>query len=106
MAIDNARRNKPSSRSRRLRQSAVAIEQNAVAGKCGGTAPGFSGLVREQEENPMSYENTPDGGIAESTDEHHSQPRFLGGLALVLAALAILFAIIVMIAGLTHPGVV
>ena len=53
----------------------------------------------------MSYEQTPDGGIAERMDEHHSQPRFVGTLGLGLAAFAILFAIVALLAAVTHPGV-
>ncbi len=53
----------------------------------------------------MSYEQTPDGGYAESMDETHSQPQFVGRLALVLAALALLFALVTLIAAVTHPGV-
>jgi hypothetical protein len=52
----------------------------------------------------MSYEKTPDGSFAESMDEHHAQPQFVGRLALVLAALAVLFALVVIIAGLSYPA--
>jgi hypothetical protein len=50
----------------------------------------------------MSYEKTPDGGHAESMDDHHSQPRFLGNLALALLVIAVLFALLVMVAAMTH----
>ena len=53
----------------------------------------------------MSYEQTPDGNFAETMDETHSQPQFVGWLALVLGALAILFALVTLIAAMTHPGV-
>jgi hypothetical protein len=53
----------------------------------------------------MSYEQTPDGGIAETMDEHHSQPRFVGILGLALAAFAILFGLVTLIAAMSHPGV-
>jgi hypothetical protein len=55
-------------------------------------------------EASMAYEKTPDGGYAESMDETHSQPQFLGRLALVLLILAVLFALTVIIAGVTHGG--
>ena len=55
--------------------------------------------------NTVSFERTPDGGIAESMDETHSQPLFVGRLAMTLAALAILFAILVIIGAVTHPAV-
>lgn len=53
----------------------------------------------------MSYERTPDGGVAESMDATHSQPQFIARLAMVLAALAIVFAIVVIIGAMTHPAV-
>jgi len=46
----------------------------------------------------MSYEKTPDGGYAESMDEHHAQPQFLGRLAMTLLVLAVLFALFVAVA--------
>ena len=52
----------------------------------------------------MSEVRTPDGGHAESMDETHSQPQFVGRLALVLAALAVLFGLATIIAGLTFHG--
>jgi hypothetical protein len=53
-------------------------------------------------EDFMSYEQTPDGGIAETMDEHHSQPQFVGRLALVLIVLTVLFALFVIVAAMTH----
>jgi len=49
----------------------------------------------------MNEVRTPDGGHAESMDEAHHQPQFVGRLALVLAALAVLFGLVTIIAGLT-----
>jgi hypothetical protein len=48
----------------------------------------------------MSYERTPDGGYAESMDETHSQPQFVGRLAMALLGLAVLFALVVMFAAI------
>lgn len=50
----------------------------------------------------MSYEKTPDGGYAESMDETHSQPRFIASLALALLVLAVLFALFILLAAVTH----
>lgn len=50
----------------------------------------------------MSYEHTPDGGIAEVNDATHSQPRFLGIMGLVLIALLIIFPLFIWYANLTH----
>ena len=52
----------------------------------------------------MSYEHTPDGGVAESMDEHHGQPMFIGRLAIGLGAFAVLFAVVVLIAAATMGG--
>jgi hypothetical protein len=54
----------------------------------------------------MSLEHTPDGGVAESMDETHSQPRFLGYLAMTLLLLAVLFALVCLYGAMTHPAVV
>ena len=43
---------------------------------------------------------------AEGMDETHSQPRFVGNLAMVLLVVAVLFALLVLIASLTHPEAV
>jgi hypothetical protein len=48
----------------------------------------------------MSLDKTP----PDSMDETHSQPRFVGNLALVLLVLAVLFALFVLIAAATHGG--
>jgi hypothetical protein len=50
----------------------------------------------------MSFEKTPDGSYAERSDEHHAQSRFVGRLALVLIAAAVLFALFVGVAAMTH----
>ena len=50
----------------------------------------------------MSHD-TPDSG-SESMDPAHSQPLFIGRLALALAGLAILAAIIVIFAAMTRGG--
>lgn len=50
----------------------------------------------------MSFEKTPDESYAEQNDEHHAQTRFVGLLALALIAAAVLFALFVGIAALTH----
>lgn len=50
----------------------------------------------------MSYEKTPDGGYAEAMDETHSQPRFIANLALALLVLAVLFALFILLAAVTH----
>ena len=47
--------------------------------------------------------DTPDSG-SESMDPAHSQPLFIGRLALALAGLAILAAIIVIFAAMTRGG--
>jgi len=52
----------------------------------------------------MSYEKTPDGGYAESMDNTHSQPRFVGNLAMTLLVLAVVAALFVIIAAVTHGG--
>jgi len=54
----------------------------------------------------MSFEHTPDGDIAESMDAAHSQPRFVGYLAMALMVLAVLFALLCLIAAMSHPAVV
>ena len=43
---------------------------------------------------------------AEGMDETYSQPRFVGNLAMVLLVVAVLFALLVLIASLTHPEAV
>ncbi len=53
---------------------------------------------------PMSFEKTPDGGYAERMDETHSQPQFVGRLALTLLVLAVLFAAFVLVAGMMNGG--
>jgi hypothetical protein len=50
----------------------------------------------------MSYEPSPAG---RSTGEPNSQPGFVGNLAMVLLVIAVLFALIVLIASVTHPAV-
>jgi hypothetical protein len=57
------------------------------------------------QEDSMSYQQTPDGGYAEASDEHHSQPRFLARTAIVMAVVALLFAILSLIGMSTHPAV-
>ena len=52
----------------------------------------------------MSYEKTPDGGYAETMDEHHAQPQFLARLAMTLLVLAVLFALFVGFAAMTQGG--
>ena len=42
----------------------------------------------------------PDGGYAESMDETHSQPQFVGRLAMALLGLAVLFALVVTFAAI------
>jgi hypothetical protein len=59
-------------------------------------------LHRNEEDEAMSFEKTPDGSYAERNDERHSQPRFVGRLALVLIAAAVLFALFVAVAAMTH----
>jgi len=49
----------------------------------------------------MNDARTSDGAHAESMDEAHSQPQFIGRLALILAALAVLFGLATIISGLT-----
>jgi hypothetical protein len=52
----------------------------------------------------MSFEQTPDGGVAESMDGAHAQPQFVGRLAMTLLVLAVLFALFVLFAALTRGG--
>jgi hypothetical protein len=67
-----------------------------------GTDAAPDGSWKREEHVAMSFEKTPDGSYAERNDEHHSQPRFVGLLALVLMALAVMFALFVAIAAMTH----
>ena len=53
----------------------------------------------------MSYERTPDGGYAEASDATHSQPRFIGGLAMGLGIFAVLFGLLALVSSLTHAAV-
>jgi len=54
----------------------------------------------------MSLDHTPDGGVAEGMDEHHHQPQFVGYLAMALLVLAVLFALLCLVAAMTHPAAV
>lgn len=50
----------------------------------------------------MSSDPPPDGRYAETLDDPHAQPRFLGRLALTLMVLAILVVAFVLFAAVTR----